>query len=100
MSRSERNQTQVNPFLKIKIVFLIMLFVGLMVITNIYLNGIIRIETPEVDLGRKVVVHLEDGKEVQTYENLLVKKKGKLYYQGEFNTIDVTGGIVVFQDWD
>lgn len=77
-----------------------MLFVGLMVITNIYLNGIIRIETPEVDLGRKVVVHLEDGKEVQTYENLLVKKKGKLYYQGEFNTIDVTGGIVVFQDWD
>jgi hypothetical protein len=90
----------VNPFLKIKIMFLIMLFVGLMVITNIYLNGIIRVETPEVDLGRKVVIHLEDGKEVQTYENLLVKKKGKLYYQGEFNTIDVTGGIVVFQDWD
>ncbi|MDF2903663.1 MAG: hypothetical protein K0S25_1301 [Bacillus sp. (in: firmicutes)] len=100
MSRSERNQTQVNPFLKIKIMFLIMLFVGLMVITNIYLNGIIRVETPEVDLGRKVVIHLEDGKEVQTYENLLVNKKGKLYYQGEFNTIDVTGGIVVFQDWD
>lgn len=100
MSRTERNQTQVNPFIKIKIVFLIMLFIGLMIVTNIYLKSMIRVETPQVDLGRKVVVHLEDGKEIQTYENLLVKKKGKLYYKGEFNTIDVTGGIVVFHNWD
>lgn len=100
MSRYERNHSQVNPFIKIKIVFLIILFVGLMFVTNTYLNGLIRIETPEVDLGRKVVVHLENGKEIQTYENLIEKRKGKLYYKGEFNTIDISGGVVVIQDWD
>ncbi len=43
---------------------------------------------------------MENGKELQTYENLLIEKEGKMYYKGEFNTIEITGGTVVIQEWN
>ncbi|WP_445488652.1 hypothetical protein [Niallia sp. 03133] len=51
------------------------------------------------DLGAKVVITLPNGKKVYTYENLLVEEDGKLLYKGERNTIDLTGGVVVYEDW-
>jgi hypothetical protein len=103
MYEFEKQESICGEFnLKSKIIVFLsatVLFVGLFMVGNHYLKSQIRIEKPEVDLGRKVVVKLPDGKEVQTFENLLVEKNGKLYYEGEFNTIDVTGGIVVVKDW-
>jgi hypothetical protein len=73
--------------------------VSLLIAAHLYLKSQIRIEAPEVDLGRKVIILLPDGKEIQTYENLLVEKEGKMYYEGEWNTINITGGTVVYEDW-
>lgn len=87
-------------FIKTKILILMLLMTGLIVAIHYYLKSQIQIEAPEVDLGRKVIVQLPDGKEVQTFENLLVEEDGKLYYEGEFNTIDITNGVVVIQNWD
>lgn len=64
-----------------------------------YWQGTIRIEAPQEDLGKKVIVHLPNGQEVNTYENLIVKKNGKTYYKGERNTIDLTGGTVEYKNW-
>lgn len=66
---------------------------------NRYWQGTIRIEAPKVDFGRKVVVHLPNGHEVFTYENLIVKKDGKTLYKGDRNTIDLTGGTVKYKNW-
>jgi hypothetical protein len=65
-----------------------------------YSESQIRIESPKIDLGRKVVVHLPNGKEVFTYENLIVEKEGKIYYKGERNTMDLTGGTLDYTDWE
>ncbi|MGJ7919823.1 hypothetical protein [Neobacillus sp. LXY-4] len=100
MSRYQKLHEETIPFLKTKI-FLLLIFIAVLIFaTNLYLKSLIKIEAPEIDLGRKVVVQLPNGKEIQTYENLLVEEDGKLYYQGELNTIDVTGGIVVVEDWN
>lgn len=64
-----------------------------------YWQGTIRIEAPQVDLGKKVIVHLPNGQEVLTYEHLIVKIDGKTYYKGERNTIDLTGGTVEYKNW-
>ncbi|WP_147532742.1 hypothetical protein [Bacillus marasmi] len=87
-------------FIKTKILILLLLLAGLVVAIHYYLKSQIQIEAPKVELGRKVIVQLPDGKEIQTYENLLVEEDGKLYYDGEFNTIDITNGIVVIQNWE
>jgi len=90
---------QTYRFFKTKILILILLTAGLIVAIHYYFKSQIKIEAPEVDLGRKVIIQLPTGEELQTYENLLVERDGKLYYDGEINTIDVTDGVVVIQDW-
>jgi hypothetical protein len=64
-----------------------------------YYQSTIKIEAPSEDLGSKVVIHLPDGQEVFTYENLIIEKDGKTYYKGERNTIDLTGGTVTYENW-
>ncbi|CAI9389852.1 hypothetical protein ACTQ5K_04050 [Niallia sp. Sow4_A1] len=55
--------------------------------------------TGKEEFGEKVVITLPNGKKVFTYENLIVKEDGKLLYKGERNTIDLSGGVVVYEDW-
>lgn len=52
------------------------------------------------DLGDQVIITLPNGKKVYTYENLVVEEDGKLLYRGERNTIDLTGGVVVYEKWE
>ena len=80
------------------ILLCIILTVGFFVFRYYYLSTI-RIETPAEDLGRKVVIHLPNGQEMFTYEKRLIEKDGKTYYQGERNTIDLTGGKVEYKNW-
>ncbi|WP_042463821.1 hypothetical protein [Neobacillus dielmonensis] len=64
-----------------------------------YYQTTIRIDAPEEKLGDKVVIQLPNGQEVYTYENLIVEKNGKMYYKGEQNTMDLTGGTVRYENW-
>lgn len=52
------------------------------------------------ELGDQVIITLPNGKKVYTYDNLLVEEDGKLLYKGERNTIDLTGGVVVYEEWE
>ncbi|MEH7111176.1 hypothetical protein V7124_02225 [Neobacillus niacini] len=65
-----------------------------------YYQSTIKIEAPDENLGSKVVIHLPDGKEVFTYENYILEKDGRIYYKGERNTIDLTGGTVTYENWE
>jgi len=80
-------------------IFLLCL-IGMMVGFSRYAQSTIKIEAPQVDNGKKVVVVLPNGKKVFTFEKLLVEENGKLYYKGERNTIDLTGGKVEYKDWE
>lgn len=66
----------------------------------IFKQSLIVIEKPQIDLGKKVVIHLPTGSTVYTYENLIVNEKGKFYYEGERNKIDLTGGELVYEEWE
>lgn len=72
----------------------------IMIAIHFYTQSLIVIEKPEKQLGEKVVIHLPTGNTVYTYENLIVNEKGKFYYEGERNTIDLTGGELVYEDWE
>ncbi|WP_231575005.1 hypothetical protein [Bacillus sp. B-jedd] len=74
--------------------------IGMMVGFSRYAQSTIKIEAPQIDNGKKVVVVLPNGKKVFTFEKLLVEENGKLYYKGEWNTIDLTGGKVEYKDWE
>jgi hypothetical protein len=65
-----------------------------------YYQSTIKIEAPDENQGSKVVIHLPDGKEVFTYENYILEKDGRIYYKGERNTIDLTGGTVTYENWE
>lgn len=65
-----------------------------------YSQSLIRVESPEQKLGEKVVISLPDGGRILTYENFIIEERGKLYYKGEWNTIDFTGGIVIYENWN
>jgi hypothetical protein len=67
-------------------------------VRHYYLNTI-KIEAPIENPGPKVVIHLPNGQKVYTYENLIFEKDGKTYYQGDRNTIDLTGGTVDYEEW-
>ena len=103
MSRIERYhiqpQIQAKPFFLKGFVLAIVFICGLIITTNLYLKSQIQIEGPEVELGRQVIIKMPHAKEIQTYENLIIEKDGKQYYEGERNTIDITGGTVVIQEW-
>jgi hypothetical protein len=83
-----------------KIPFLILLAAAAVLLTFYYSASLIKIELPEKDLGQKVVIELPAGKNIYTYEKLLIKENGKLYYKGERNEIDLTGGRIIYEDWD
>lgn len=102
MNRLERYhaQHQTKPFFLKGILIVTILFCGLIITTHLYLKSQIKIETPEVELGPKVIIQLPNGKEIQTFKNLIVERDGKMYYEGEWNSIDVTGGIVVYKEWE
>jgi hypothetical protein len=74
------------------------MIVGFFVFRHYY-QTTIKIEAPQENLGPKVVIHLPNGQKVFTYENLIIEKDGKTYYEGERNTIDVTGGLVTYENW-
>ncbi|MBB6443628.1 hypothetical protein [Bacillus benzoevorans] len=65
-----------------------------------YSQSLIRVDAPKEKLGEKVIVTLPDGGRVFTYENFIVEEKGKLLYKGERNTIDFTGGNVIYENWN
>lgn len=103
MSRVElyHNKTKLFHW---KVPFLFLLLLSLLLsggylIYQHYFENTIRIDSPEENAGKKVVVSLPNGQEVFTYEKFIVKKGGKTYYQGERNTIDLTGGKVAYKDW-
>lgn len=100
MNEIDKLEEQTFRFFKTKLLILLLLLAGLIVAIHFYLKSQIKIEAPEIDLGRKVVVKLPEGRELQTFENLLIEDNGKLYYEGEFNTIDISDGVVVIQDWN
>lgn len=90
-----------HSFIKSLFILIIMCFVvtvGFFVFRHYYQNTI-KIEAPIENPGPKVVIHLPNGQKVYTYENLLFEKDGKTYYKGERNTIDLTGGIVDYEEW-
>lgn len=64
-----------------------------------YAQSLITVEAPEQNLGEKVIITLPDGGKIFTYENYIVEEDGKLLYKGERNTIEFTGGFVVFENW-
>jgi len=64
-----------------------------------YYQSSIKIDAPQEKLGEKVVIHMPNGQKVYTYDNFIIEKDGKTFYKGERNTIDLTGGTVVYEEW-
>jgi hypothetical protein len=83
-----------------KIPFLILLTAAAAILLLYYSKSLIKIEAPKKDLGQKVVIELPTGENIYTYEKLLSKEDGKLYYKGERSEIDLTGGRILYEDWD
>ncbi|MBA4538344.1 hypothetical protein H1Z61_14680 [Bacillus aquiflavi] len=103
MNRFDRHhkhkEKQKRQFKKVR---LMILSACLMLVCSfyIYIKSTAKIKEPNPDLGKKVVIHLPNGSTVFTYENLIIEENGKLYYKGERNTIDLTGGKVVYENWE
>lgn len=76
-SKNEANFLEGTIFF---ILIFILLTVGFYVGRHFY-QSTIKIESPEENLGSKVVIHLPDGKAVFTYENYIIEKDGKTYYK-------------------
>lgn len=100
INENDEATVELKPFYRSWLMYFLLVAFGLFIGTNLYFKSQIKINAPEVDLGKKVVVILQNGQEMKTYENLLVEKEKKIYYKGEFNTIDVTEGIIVYKDWE
>lgn len=64
-----------------------------------YYQSTIKIEAPSREQGEKVVISLPNGQKVYTYDHLLIEKNGKMYYKGDRNTIDLTGGTISYENW-
>jgi len=80
--------------------YFIIAFIALIISLYFYSKSLIRIEAPRQVLGEKVIITLPEGKKFFTYENLVVEEEGKLLYKGERNTIDLTGGQIVYENWE
>jgi hypothetical protein len=99
MSRVERLANQRKPFYKMWSLYFIIAVITLLLSTYFYSKSLIKIKSPKQVLGEKVIITLPEGKTVYTFENLIIEEDGKLYYKGERNTIDLTGGQIVYENW-
>ena len=100
MSRLERLAKQRKPFYKMWSLYLIIAVITLLLSTYFYSKSLIKIKSPKQVLGEKVIITLPEGKTVYTFENLIIEEDGKLYYKGERNTLDLTGGQIVYENWE
>ncbi|PLR78495.1 hypothetical protein CU633_04510 [Bacillus sp. V3-13] len=100
MTRTERYHLKPKSFFLKGLFIAIILCTGLFAAFNHYAKSQIKIEAPAEDLGRKVVIQLPNGKELKTFENLIIKHGEKMYYQGERNKIDVSGGKIIYENWE
>ncbi|WP_394231449.1 hypothetical protein [Niallia oryzisoli] len=100
LSQNEQVFTETKPWFKLWSVYVLGFLIIILVGLYLYSQSLIRVESPKQELGEKVVITMPSGKTVYTYENLIVREEGKLLYKGEINTIDLTGGVVVQQDWE
>jgi hypothetical protein len=82
------------------IFYVISTLIAILLSFYFYSQSLIRVESPEQKLGEKVIISLPDGGRILTYENFIVEEKGKLYYKGERNKIDFSGGIVIYENWN
>ncbi len=73
--------------------------ITLLLSTYFYSKSLIKIKSPKQVLGEKVIITLPEGKTAYTFENLIIEEEGKLLYKGESNTIDLTGGQIVYENW-
>jgi len=79
--------------------YFIIAVITLLLSTYFYSKSLIKIKAPKQVLGEKVIITLPEGKTVYTFENLIIEEDGKLYYKGESNTLDLTGGQIVYENW-
>jgi hypothetical protein len=103
VSRLERydDANQHKPFTKKGKPLFILIFIAILgVIFYFYSQTWINVEKPKRELGDKVIITMPSGKNIYTYENLIVEKEGKLLYKGERNTLDLTGGEIVYENWE
>jgi hypothetical protein len=100
MTRTELNHQQPKSFFWKKITLFVMISVAFVTAAYFFSQSLIKIEAPKKDYGRKVIIQLPNGNEVLTYENLIVKEDGKMFYKGETHEIDLTGGNIVYEDWE
>ncbi|QED47293.1 hypothetical protein [Cytobacillus dafuensis] len=100
MTRSERHIERQRPSFKKRLFIFLFICISTFAVLSFYLKSIIKIEAPQKDLGQKVIIQLPSGNHIYTYENLIVKENGRLYYKGERNTLDLTGGIILYEEWD
>lgn len=101
MSQFKRYMTY-KPWVSLKIIFLLVcLSVLFLLVAKLYDNNTKATDPPKVDEpGEKIIIILPSGKKVYTYENLIVSENGKLYYKGDRSELDLTGGIVKYEDWE
>ena len=99
MTRHEKKKARIRNLTKSPI-HLSICFLLMFAFFYLLYKHSIKIEAPKKDLGEKVVIHLPDGETIYTYENLIVKENGKVYFKGERNTIDLTGGKITYEEWE
>ena len=102
MTRVELHQKNPKPISwkgPILFLFAVIIFAGCFLLFRHYYQSTIRIEAPEENAGEKVVIQLPNGQEVYTYENFIFEKNGKMYYKGEQNRMDLTGGTIKYENW-
>lgn len=100
MSRAARYSVKSTRSIKIRFLMFLVLCIAAIPALYFYSQSLIKIEAPKKELGEKIIIELPSGDQVFTYENLIVNEDGKLYYKGERNELDLTGGIVLYEDWD
>lgn len=100
MSQIQRILDEKKPFYKVGSIFILILLFVIIIGLYFYSQALIKVEAPQPVLGEKVIVTLPEGKTIYTYENLIVEEDGKLFYKGKNSTIDLTGGVVEYQEWE
>ncbi|MDE3838700.1 hypothetical protein C0966_04775 [Bacillus methanolicus] len=99
MTRTEKFHQHPKSFFWKGMALFVIFSVAIVTALYFFSQSLIKVEAPKKDYGRKVIIQLPNGKEVLTYENLIVKEDGKIFYKGENNKIDLTGGNIVYEDW-